>query len=107
MVPRLRSCEVPRRFYAGVDLAPREGSFGRDSEQGGVNTHRLLVALVAMGVLASAVAQNLPRSAYSGLEWRCIGPFRGGRTVGATGVPGKPSAFLVGVNNGGVWKTDD
>jgi photosystem II stability/assembly factor-like uncharacterized protein len=36
-----------------------------------------------------------------------IGPFRGGRTVGATGVPGRPNVFYIGVNNGGVWKTTD
>ncbi|PYS92034.1 MAG: glycoside hydrolase [Acidobacteria bacterium] len=36
-----------------------------------------------------------------------IGPFRAGRTVGATGVPGRPNVFYIGVNNGGVWKTDD
>ena len=36
-----------------------------------------------------------------------IGPFRGGRTVGATGVPGRPAEFYIGVNNGGVWKTTD
>src|SRR5574341_1340748 len=36
-----------------------------------------------------------------------IGPFRGGRTVGATGVPGQPNLFYIGVNNGGVWKTTD
>jgi photosystem II stability/assembly factor-like uncharacterized protein len=41
------------------------------------------------------------------MRWRCIGPFRAGRTVGATGVPGKPNVFYIGVNNGGVWKTDD
>src|SRR5207237_5831825 len=39
--------------------------------------------------------------------WRMIGPFRGGRTVGATGVPGQPNVFYIGVNNGGVWKTTD
>src|SRR5690348_2797910 len=44
---------------------------------------------------------------YSSLRWRMIGPFRGGRTVGATGVPGRPHLFYVGVNNGGVWKTTD
>jgi photosystem II stability/assembly factor-like uncharacterized protein len=44
---------------------------------------------------------------YSSLRWRMIGPFRGGRTVGAAGVPGQPSVFYVGVNNGGVWKTND
>jgi photosystem II stability/assembly factor-like uncharacterized protein len=36
-----------------------------------------------------------------------IGPFRGGRTVGATGVPGQPNVFYIGVNNGGAWKTTD
>ena len=44
---------------------------------------------------------------YQDLQWRCIGPFRGGRTVAATGVPGKPDVFYIGVNNGGVWKTTD
>src|SRR3954454_21262149 len=41
------------------------------------------------------------------MKWRMIGPFRAGRTVGATGVPGQPNVFYIGVNNGGVWKTDD
>jgi len=36
-----------------------------------------------------------------------IGPFRGGRTVGAVGVPSQPGVFYIGVNNGGVWKTND
>ncbi len=36
-----------------------------------------------------------------------IGPFRAGRTIGATGVRGQPNVFYVGVNNGGVWKTTD
>ncbi|MDX6710037.1 MAG: hypothetical protein QOH96_1053, partial [Blastocatellia bacterium] len=36
-----------------------------------------------------------------------IGPYRGGRTVGATGIPGHPNVFYIGVNNGGVWKTTD
>jgi len=44
---------------------------------------------------------------YSDLHWRMIGPFRGGRTVAATGVPGQPNVFYIGVNNGGVWKTTD
>jgi photosystem II stability/assembly factor-like uncharacterized protein len=46
-------------------------------------------------------------SLYANLQWRCIGPFRGGRTVAATGVPGNPNLFYIGVNNGGVWKTTD
>jgi photosystem II stability/assembly factor-like uncharacterized protein len=41
------------------------------------------------------------------MEWRGIGPFRGGRTVAAVGVPQQPNVFYIGVNNGGVWKTTD
>ena len=46
-------------------------------------------------------------SRLSALQWRMIGPFRGGRTVGAVGVPRQPNVFYIGVNNGGVWKTND
>ena len=41
------------------------------------------------------------------MQWRCIGPHRGSRTVGAVGVPSQPNVFYIGVNNGGVWKTND
>lgn len=41
------------------------------------------------------------------MKWRMIGPHRGGRTVGAVGVPQQPNVFYIGVNNGGVWKTTD
>src|SRR3989440_7110044 len=41
------------------------------------------------------------------MRWRMIGPFRGGPTVAASGVTGQQSVFHIGVNNGGVWKTDD
>lgn len=44
---------------------------------------------------------------YDAMRWRSIGPYRGGRTVGACGVPGRPAEFYIGVNNGGVWKTTD
>jgi photosystem II stability/assembly factor-like uncharacterized protein len=36
-----------------------------------------------------------------------IGPHRGGRTVGVAGIPDQPNVFFIGVNNGGVWRTDD
>ena len=41
------------------------------------------------------------------MKYRMIGPHRGGRTVGAVGVPQQPNVFYIGVNNGGVWKTND
>jgi photosystem II stability/assembly factor-like uncharacterized protein len=44
---------------------------------------------------------------FNAMKWRMIGPHRGGRTVGAVGVPQQPNVFYVGVNNGGAWKTTD
>ena len=48
-----------------------------------------------------------PESTYSGLHWREIGPFRGGRAVAVAGVPGSPNVFYFGAAAGGVWKTID
>src|SRR5437899_7073537 len=42
-----------------------------------------------------------------GLDWRMLGPFRGGRVAAACGVPGRPDEFYFGHVNGGVWKTRD
>jgi photosystem II stability/assembly factor-like uncharacterized protein len=71
-----------------------------------------LARIVGLVVLTLAVqfpvrGEPLDASLYAQLNWRCIGPFRGGRTVGATGVHGKPNLFYIGVNNGGVWKSTD
>ena len=55
----------------------------------------------------TALAQPFDPSYASALKWRMIGPYRGGRTVGAVGVPQQPNVFYIGVNNGGVWKTTD
>jgi len=63
--------------------------------------------LLSAGLIPILSAQNFDPKFYSALEWRGIGPYRGGRTVGAAGIPDQPNVFFVGVNNGGVWKTDD
>jgi len=46
-------------------------------------------------------------SLYEGLEYRLIGPFRGGRSTAAVGVPDEPHTFYMGTTGGGVWKTVD
>jgi photosystem II stability/assembly factor-like uncharacterized protein len=50
-------------------------------------------------------AQSVSPDLFSGLKWRLIGPFRGGRTVAAAGVPGVPRTFYFGAVDGGIWKT--
>ena len=44
---------------------------------------------------------------YNGMEWRCIGPFRGGRSAAVTGVPGRPNLYYFGSTGGGIWKTEN
>ena len=44
---------------------------------------------------------------YSSLNYRLIGPFRGGRSAAVTGVPGQPNLFYFGATGGGVWRTQD
>ena len=41
------------------------------------------------------------------LEWRCLGPHRGGRVVAVAGHPTDPMTFYFGACAGGVWKTTD
>jgi len=54
-----------------------------------------------------ANAQQFDQKLYSEMRWRCIGPFRGGRTVAISGVPHQPNVFYMAAVNGGVWKTTD
>src|SRR5438105_1157212 len=54
---------------------------------------------------ATALARDPDQ--FAERRWRMIGPCRGGRTVAAVGVRQQPNVFYIGVNNGGVWKTND
>ena len=44
---------------------------------------------------------------YSSLQYRLIGPFRGGRSAAVTGVPGQENLYYMGTTGGGVWKSSD
>ncbi len=75
-----------------------------------MSKHFLLSLLTALSVfifLSVASAQQYDPALYQDLRWRLIGPFRGGRTVAISGVPGQPNVFYMAPNNGGVWKSTD
>ena len=44
---------------------------------------------------------------FRGMKYRSIGPFRGGRSLTAAGIPGDPTTYYFGVAGGGVWKSTD
>jgi photosystem II stability/assembly factor-like uncharacterized protein len=62
-----------------------------------------LAMVACVGPLAAQVNPDL----YSGMKWRQIGPFRGGRVVAVTGVPGDSATWYFGAVAGGVWKTSN
>jgi photosystem II stability/assembly factor-like uncharacterized protein len=66
----------------------------------------IFVAIISL-FLATNISAQMDSTYFSHLQWRCIGPFRAGRTVAAAGVAQQPNVFYMGVNNGGVWKTND
>ncbi|HEY3220997.1 MAG TPA: hypothetical protein VGJ80_09710 [Gemmatimonadales bacterium] len=69
------------------------------------------VALSALQVSKHLPVPQTPGSTLLdvpiGLDWRMLGPFRGGRVDAVSGVPGRPDEFYFGHVNGGVWKTID
>lgn len=54
---------------------------------------------------AAGLAQPIPKSAYGGMQWRVVGPFRAGWATVTSGVPDQPNTFYFGGAGGGVWKT--
>jgi len=66
------------------------------------------LAVLALGVLAAWAAQAaVAPSSYQALQWRLIGPFRGGRVLAVAGIPGDARHFYFGAVDGGVWATQD
>ncbi len=54
-----------------------------------------------------AAAQTVSPQLFGGLHWRLVGPFRAGRVVAVSGVPGSATTYYFGGVDGGVWKTTD
>lgn len=65
----------------------------------------LLLGQKNKGPKAPPAYTPVDTSLFGGLEWRNIGPFRGGRSASVTGVRGKPNLYYFGSTGGGVWKT--
>jgi photosystem II stability/assembly factor-like uncharacterized protein len=64
-----------------------------------------LFLLVFSFLSAAATGQSVSPQLFNDMEWRLIGPFRGGRAVAVGGVPGDGTTFYFGSVDGGVWKT--
>ncbi|MGE0589221.1 MAG: glycosyl hydrolase [Cyclobacteriaceae bacterium] len=71
-----------------------------------IHTH-LLVAQRKKSPVNSSPSVTYTQELYGGMKWRELGPFRGGRSVTATGVVGDPNTYYFGGVGGGVWKSTD
>jgi photosystem II stability/assembly factor-like uncharacterized protein len=65
----------------------------------------LAAAILALPATAQIAAQTVPPALFSDLDYRLIGPFRGGRAVAVSGIPGDGTTFYFGAVDGGIWKT--
>jgi photosystem II stability/assembly factor-like uncharacterized protein len=67
----------------------------------------LFILSILLFYAETTFAQTFDKSLYESMEYRLLGPFRGGRSAAVTGVPNKPNLFYFGATGGGVWKTKD
>ncbi|WP_457652102.1 WD40/YVTN/BNR-like repeat-containing protein [Rhodocaloribacter sp.] len=67
----------------------------------------LCAALIVFATIPTTRAQSYDEALYSALDYRNLGPYRGGRSAAVTGVPGQPSTYYFGSAGGGVWKSTD
>lgn len=66
-----------------------------------------LFFISAHKVNAQKIVSKFSEEFYNAIQWRNIGPFRGGRSAAVTGVPNKANLYYFGATGGGVWKTTD
>ena len=66
-----------------------------------------LLAILLPFFCLNLQSQNFQESDYGALEYRLLGPFRGGRSAAVTGVPNQPNLYYFGATGGGIWKTKD
>ncbi len=67
----------------------------------------LVVVTCGAQVFGQGQAGTVDSKYFSSMKWRNIGPQRGGRSLGASGSPGRPNEYYFGATGGGLWKTTD
>jgi photosystem II stability/assembly factor-like uncharacterized protein len=65
----------------------------------------LILLMAVFGLMAEAHGQTVDPSLFSDMKWRAIGPLRGGRMHALDAVPGHPTIFYAGADDGGIWKS--
>ena len=67
---------------------------------------KIIFSFLLSFIITTSFAQTID-SIFNSVKYRNIGPFRGGRSVAASGVIGDPMTYYMGNTGGGLWKTED
>lgn len=67
----------------------------------------LTLAQTAAPTSSPSAQQKAEDKPFQGMAYRSIGPYRGGRSLTATGIPGNPNVYYFGGTGSGVWKSID
>ncbi len=67
----------------------------------------LALASTALATPTASLAQPVDSLALHGLDWRMVGPYRGGRSSAVWGFTGDPDRWIMGTTGGGIWESDD
>ncbi len=68
---------------------------------------RLAAFFFILCIATFALTQEIPPTLLQAMQWRLIGPHRGGRVTAVSGVPSQSATYFIGTPGGGVWKTED
>ena len=69
--------------------------------------HRLRLSFSILAAAALCAAATYEASVFGSMQWRSIGPLRGGRSIASAGSPTRPNEYYFGATGGGLWKTTD
>jgi photosystem II stability/assembly factor-like uncharacterized protein len=94
---------IPRTWLPGINSKKQEDRL-KHRAFAYLSKASLVVTVLFLAAL-SLWSQTIPPQAFSALEWRFIGPFRGGRVVAVAGVAGDTRTAYFGAVGGGIWKS--
>jgi len=105
-LPRISPPTRPARYGATIHAIPHREARSAASRGAVVLVLAVVSLLRAPGLLADIDPATFPAELRA-LEWREIGPFRGGRSAAVAGIPSDRDTYYFGSTGGGVWKTSN
>src|SRR5258707_3165670 len=97
-------------FSAALAQSPKSPQTSEDKQgkkPGATQTKKPATKSVTPAQTPPPAPGQIDEKVFGAMRWRQVGPFRGGRVLAVTGVPGEPNVFYFGGASGGGWKSTD